>query len=81
MAEVSLLNQKLSSYAEKSSTAHSPVVIADQQAGFSVTADLAQDGVLPSASGAEKMAEVFARAVNVLERPVLGEDLRKQKDK
>jgi len=61
--EVSLLNQKLSSYAEKSSTAHSPVVIADQQAGFSVTSDLEEDGVLPNASGAEKMAEVFAKTL------------------
>jgi len=61
--KVNLLNIKISKYAKAQSTAKSPIVIADQQTGFSVSSDLVDDGVLPNAAGAEKMAAVFARAI------------------
>jgi lysophospholipase L1-like esterase len=62
--EVNLLNLKISRHAAAHSTPRSPVVVADQHAGFRASSDLADDGVLPNAVGAEKMAHVFAGVIN-----------------
>jgi acyl-CoA thioesterase-1 len=62
--EVNLLNLKISQYAKVHSTFRSPVVLADQHTGFIPSEDLADDGILPNASGAKKMAGVFADVIN-----------------
>lgn len=62
--EVKLLNLKISQYAKVHSTFRSPVVLADQHTGFIPSEDLADDGILPNASGAKKMASVFADVIN-----------------
>jgi hypothetical protein len=38
--------------------------LADQHTGFIPSEDLADDGILPNASGAKKMAGVFADVIN-----------------
>jgi hypothetical protein len=38
--------------------------MADQHTGFSASADLADDGILPNATGAKKIAGVFAGVIN-----------------
>jgi lysophospholipase L1-like esterase len=62
--EVNLLNHRISRFAAAHSTARSPLLIADAHAGFATSTDLADDGVLPSAVGAKKMARVFADAID-----------------
>lgn len=62
--EVNLLNLKISQYAKVHSTFRSPVVLADLHTGFIPSEDLADDGILPNASGAKKMARVFADVIN-----------------
>jgi acyl-CoA thioesterase I len=62
--EVNLLNTKISHYIKAHDTAQSPVVMADQHTGFAVSADLSQDGTLPNANGANKMATVLAGVIN-----------------
>ncbi len=64
VAEVNLLNLKISRYAAAHSTARSPIVIADQHPGFSASSDLADGDILPNATGARKMARVFADAID-----------------
>ncbi len=65
-AKVDLLNRKISRYIKTHSTLQSPVVLADQHTGFIPSADQADDGILPNASGAQKMAGVFAGVINNL---------------
>jgi lysophospholipase L1-like esterase len=60
---VNLLNLKISGYIKANSTAQSPVVMADQHIGFDPSADMADNGILPNASGAKKMARVFADVI------------------
>lgn len=62
--EVDLLNLKISRYIKAHSTVQSPVVVADQYTGFIASADLADGGILPNATGAKKMARVFAGVIN-----------------
>jgi len=62
--EVNRLNLRISRYVKAHSTAQSPVVMADQHTGFSASSDLAAGGKLPNATGARKMAGVFADAIN-----------------
>jgi hypothetical protein len=64
--EVRLLNDKIARYAAAHATSRSPVVVADQYAGFNVAEDLADGGMLPNPTGAEKMAGVFADVVSRL---------------
>ena len=61
---VNLLNLKISRYIRANSTARSPVVMADQHTGFNASADLADDGILPNATGDKKIAGVFAGVIN-----------------
>ena len=61
---VNLLNLKISRYIKAHSTAQSPVVVADQHTGFIASVDLADGGILPNATGAKKMARVFAGVIN-----------------
>jgi len=61
---VNLLNLKISRYIKAHSMAQSPVVVADQHTGFNVSEDLTDDGILPNATGAKKMARVFAGVIN-----------------
>jgi hypothetical protein len=63
-AEINLLNRQIVEYAKVHSTARSPILIADQHAGFNASSDLAANGVLPNDAGAKKMAAVFADAIN-----------------
>ncbi|MFT5124737.1 MAG: acyl-CoA thioesterase-1 [Kiritimatiellia bacterium] len=62
--EIELLNRQIVQYTKTHSTARSPILIADQYVGFNTSSDLADDGVSPTAAGAEKMAEVFASVIN-----------------
>ena len=62
--KVNLLNLKISRYIKAHSTAQSPVVVADQHTGFIASEDLANGGILPNATGAKKMARVFAGVIN-----------------
>jgi len=62
--EVNLLNIKISRYIKTHATAQSPVVMADQYTGFIPSADQADNGILPNAAGAKKMARVFADVIN-----------------
>jgi lysophospholipase L1-like esterase len=64
--EVNLLNLKIAQYSKTSALAHSPIVVADQHTGFSVEFDLANNGPMPNATGAKKMARVFAGAISSL---------------
>jgi len=64
--KVNLLNLKISRYIKAHSTAESPVVMADQHTGFIASADLADDGILPNATGAKKMARVFAGVISTM---------------
>lgn len=65
-AVVKLLNVKISQYAQSHSTSRQPVVLADPNLGFDVSHDLTDAGILPNASGARKMAEAFAGAIQRL---------------
>lgn len=58
--EVELLNLKISQYVEAHSTTESPMVLADQYAGFDPSALLMDNGAMPNAAGAKKMARIFA---------------------
>ena len=71
--EINVLNRKISGCAKANSTDQSPVVLADLHTGFKVSSDLGADGVLPNPTGAEKMAKIFADAINT----VLGGGARK----
>jgi len=62
--EINRLNRQIDQYIRTHSTPRSPISMADQHTGFDPKCDLADDGVLPSAAGAEKMAVVFAGAIN-----------------
>ncbi len=62
--EVNLLNRQISQYIKAHSTEQSPIVIADQNTGFNPSTDLTESGVLPSATGAKKMAGIFTSAIN-----------------
>lgn len=64
--EVNLLNRKISGYIRDHATIQSPVVMADPHTGFNATSDLANNGPLPNAKGAQKMAQVFAGIINKL---------------
>ena len=64
--EVALLNRLISQYIETHHTGESPIVMVDLNTGFDTISDLADDGVLPSATGAKKMASVFAATINEL---------------
>jgi lysophospholipase L1-like esterase len=66
--EVNLLNLKISRYISETSTPLSPVALADPHTGFSITSDLAHGGPLPNATGAQKLARVFASVINNLLR-------------
>jgi lysophospholipase L1-like esterase len=61
-----LLNVKISQYAQSHSTPRQPVVLADPNVGFDYSLDLTDAGTLPNASGAKKMAEAFAEAIQRL---------------
>lgn len=61
-----ILNQKISQYTQAHSTPQQPMMEAAPDEGFDVTGDLADDGVLPNASGAEKLAEAYAVAIHRL---------------
>ena len=63
---IKLLNVKISQYAQSRSTPRQPVVLADPNKGFDVSQDLTNDGILPNAIGARKMAGAFAGAINRL---------------
>ncbi|MCE9520454.1 MAG: hypothetical protein K8R87_12985 [Verrucomicrobia bacterium] len=63
---INLLNAKISQYVQAHSTPRQRVVLADPNAGFDVSQDLADDGMLPNPSGARKIAEAFAIAINRL---------------
>jgi len=62
--EVKLLNLKISRYVKAHFTVQSPVVVAELPTGFNVSQDLSDGGVLPNATGAKKMARVFAGVIN-----------------
>jgi lysophospholipase L1-like esterase len=66
---VRLLNQGISSYAGTHSTEQSPLVVADLTDGFETSKHLAADGARPTASGAKRMAEALASAID----PLLGD--------
>lgn len=63
---VNRLNLKISRYINAHSTTRSPVVVADQHTGFIASEDLSDGGILPSVTGAQKMARVFAGAINTM---------------
>lgn len=63
---VKLLNFKISQYAQTNSTPQQPVVLADPNDGFDVSRDLTNDGMLPNAIGAKKIAGAFASAISRL---------------
>jgi acyl-CoA thioesterase-1 len=64
--EVNAMNAEISSYIMANSTSQSPMLVADQFNGFNISTHLSNDGVLPNAAGALKMAKIFAEAVNNL---------------
>ena len=61
---VNLLNLKISRYVQSNSTLRQPVVLADQRKGFDISRDLTHDGTVPNATGARKMARVFADVIH-----------------
>ena len=63
---VNLLNLKIARYVQSNSTLRQPVVLADQHEGFDVSRDLTHGGTLPNATGARKMARVFAGVIHNL---------------
>ena len=67
--EVKVLNSKILMCVEAHNTAQSPVVLADQHAGFDPLFDMANNGILPNAVGAKKMARIFADVI--IERNLL----------
>jgi acyl-CoA thioesterase I len=62
--EINLLNRQIVQYVKAHTTNRSPILLADQHAGFNASSDLATGGVLPTAAGAKKMAKVFAGVIN-----------------
>jgi lysophospholipase L1-like esterase len=75
---VSLLNLKISRYVQSNATRPCPVVLADPCKGFDVSRDLAADGAHPNASGARKMASVFA---DVIQRILRNGEHEERKDR
>jgi len=63
---VRALNVAIAKLAATTTTKTSPVVLVDQYSGFDAHSDLSEDGVLPSAAGARKMARRFFTAIDDL---------------
>jgi lysophospholipase L1-like esterase len=63
--KVTMLNNKISSYIKANSKTESPVLMADLHTGFDSSSDFINDGIMPNASGAKKMAEVIAQVIKV----------------
>jgi lysophospholipase L1-like esterase len=63
---VKLLNLKIARYVQSNSTPQHPILLADQRKGFDGARDLAHDGMLPNAAGAQAMAKVFANVINTM---------------
>jgi len=62
---VQALNRAIAKLAAATSTKTSPVVLVDQYSGFDPDSGLGEDGVLPNAAGARKMAERFFTGINL----------------
>ncbi len=63
---VKLLNRRIAQYVHERSSPRQPVVLADMHDGFDVSRDMTDVGMLPNASGARKVAEAIAAAVDRL---------------
>jgi acyl-CoA thioesterase-1 len=61
---VDLLNRKILQCIKAHSTTQSPVVMADLHTGFIASEDLSHGSTLPNATGAKKMAKVFADVIH-----------------
>jgi lysophospholipase L1-like esterase len=62
--KVNLLNKKISLLSEEHSTTESPVRMANLHTFIEAQADLTEQGILPNATGAKKMARIFADAIH-----------------
>lgn len=60
------LNQAITGYAKANSTEGSPLALADLTEGFDAAQHLSAETLEPNASGAKRMAEVIASALNLL---------------
>ncbi len=61
--EAVLLNTKIEEYATSRSSRQSPVIVAGHPDGFDSRTDLSENGILPSATGAQKVAGSLATAI------------------
>lgn len=64
---IKLLNIKISQYAQSHSSPQQPLILADPNVGFDISLNLTDTGILLNASGARKMAAVFAEAIGRLQ--------------
>ena len=65
MSRVPLLNMRIATWATETSTTASPVIVVDQFTGFDVMADT-REGVHPSATGDQKLADKWFAALEPL---------------